>query len=185
MIQRLQACTVQSHTPKTAYHVHVYVAALPSRSKAHSAMSRLRAYHTPSYRGAFFPQCSGGVSHPFERVKSHLKSLPSTALPEAIAPGHPCGAPLPHAETLVQTALRLAVGRSGGAAAARWGCRKRRGQGGVAGGGRWGGGGRRGGVKSGFAFPIRTPSFQAHALLQSLTEAYYRPFLRRLLPTQQ
>jgi hypothetical protein len=73
---------------KTAYHVHVYVAALPSRSKAHSAMSRLRAYHTPSYRGAFFPQCSGGVSHPFERVKSHLKSLPSTALPEAVSSGH-------------------------------------------------------------------------------------------------
>ena len=35
---------------------------------------------------------------------------------EAIAPGHPCGATLAHADTLVQTALRRAAGRSGGAA---------------------------------------------------------------------
>src|SRR6266581_1026398 len=69
--------------------------------------------------------CSGGVSHPSERLQSRLKSLPlqpfHIALLEAFPPGHPCGAPLPHPETPVQhqpksccTALRLAVGRSGG-----------------------------------------------------------------------
>ena len=64
------------------------------------------------------------------------------------------GATLAHAETLVQTALRRAVGRSGGAAAAPEVCGRSRERGGAAGGGRWGAL-PWGSAKRAFKLPIR------------------------------
>ncbi len=74
--------------------------------------------------------CSGGGSHPSERVQSRWQSLPlqssHVARPAAVPPGHPCSAPLPsptmpvrHQPTSRSTALRRAAGRSGAAARTR------------------------------------------------------------------
>jgi hypothetical protein len=100
---------------------------------------------------------SGGVSHPFERLKSPLKSsprsLPKPPLPrssprttrEASPSAILRGLSRPH-----WAALRLAVGHSGGlpqraGGAAIGGSRR---------GGRWGERGRRGGAKRAFVLPI-------------------------------
>jgi hypothetical protein len=64
---------------------------------------------------------------------------------KAVALGTPEALPYPILRRLSRpryTTLHLAAGRSGGAAAARWVRRKRRGPGVAAGGGRWGGRGR-------------------------------------------
>src|SRR5262245_1316247 len=62
------------------------------------------------------------------RCVAHRPSAFPVALPEAVAPGPPCGAPLPHPAAPVQhppkprsVVLRLAAGRSGWAVAPRWG----------------------------------------------------------------
>ena len=70
----------------------------------------------------------GPAARFWPRILCYVAPQPSqVAFPEAVAPGHPCGgATLAQAETLVQTALHLAAGGPGGAAAAHWGRRKRR-----------------------------------------------------------
>ena len=68
---------------------------------------------------------SGGVSHPFERLTSCLKSLPPPAFhnrPSRLSPqGPPCGATLPPPARPVQAALRLAPGHSHGGSRAALG----------------------------------------------------------------
>jgi len=100
---------------------------------------------------------------PEEPLKSRLKSSPPPAFPvalsKAVAPGHPCSAPLPHPAAPVQhqpqprsAVRRLAPGRSGGAPARR----------GVAGGENAGGlqGVRSRGRKKGFGIPIRRRAYE-------------------------
>ncbi len=100
------------------------------------------------------------VSHASERVQSRLKSSPP-AFQKPPVPRLPPVAPLsspplPHPAPPVQAALRLALGRAGGAAATRWARGQSCGRGVAAGRWCWGACCRGGSAKRPFVFPIRS-----------------------------